>query len=83
VTASNPIICPECDRDIRFSQSCDQTLTYPYGREPARPVPAVDACGDCGCPPGGYHHRYCDQAYCLLDDRQLLMCDHLPGMDLK
>ena len=75
-------ICPECQRDIRTPNGCDQTLIYRYGEEPhvqtyREELPTE--CNDCGCPFDGYHHRYCDVAWCLSCDDQRLCCDH--GLD--
>jgi hypothetical protein len=80
---TSPVVCPECLHDIRVAQSCDQTLTYPYGQEPDMPPDPAPECRDCGTPLGGWHHCYCCVAACLLCDHgpQLLTCPHSPDLE--
>jgi hypothetical protein len=46
-----------------------------YGQEP-EDWGAVSGrpCGDCGCPPGGFHHVGCDVEHCALCSEQVLTC---------
>lgn len=77
-------ICTICTHEMIDHVSCihDPVLTRSgvyepirYGRERRMPIGrSAQPCGDCGAPPGGYHHRGCDLEECPCCGRQLISC---------
>jgi hypothetical protein len=78
-------ICPDCQQEMRTTHSCRPALIEIGGRLYKRitwgketrfgPRNPDFACGCCGAPPGGIHHRGCDVEECPSCRRQGISCD--------
>lgn len=79
-------VCSVCNNEMTLKISCDPSpVTLKKGRKVFSRIKYGDEgedwgaaegrpCGDCECPPGGYHHLGCDIERCPVCNGQLLSC---------
>lgn len=76
-------VCEWCKREMTERVSCT-VKTYLFGtgsyerfrvaRGPGDREWGQVRCGDCGAPPGGFHHPGCDMESCPKCRHQAIMC---------
>jgi hypothetical protein len=86
-------ICSACGKDMRVPSSCvehvfiveeepEEYRSVPYGSEDEDwGAKSGRNCGDCNCPPGGFHHAGCDVERCPRCGGQAIGCDCEPDDD--
>jgi hypothetical protein len=80
-------VCEDCRQEMTQKLGCIKNPVVAldgvfdpivFGSERRFPK-AIQFCGDCGAPRGGFHHRGCDMEQCPRCRRQLLSC----GCDIE